>query len=227
MGVRGASRFLLWPIVAALLGPAQAWGLGARLHSSPEATVRALYKEVVARQPLGISTYPHFLTVFGPYLSERLVRHIKLDRLCEQDWLRRTHGGYAPAPPGPPGPPGPPEIMKPPFAWLELGLFSGDVEQAEPASFQIKRVVHARGGATYVHVRMAEWGIAKDGGSAPPSKHPPEETWEVAVRVVNEHGRSVVDDVVYLKGKYVDFQSTMSGELVMGCRGGTWVGRLY
>src|SRR6202000_75029 len=110
----------------------------------------------------------HLLRYFGTDTVVRLVPRIMLDRLCEQDWLRRTHGGYAPAPPGPP------EIVKPPFAWLELGLFSGDVEQAEPASFQIARVVHARGGATYVHVRMAEWGITKNGGSAAPSERPPE-----------------------------------------------------
>ena len=180
--------------------------------------VQSLYKLVVARQPLGIDT-PHFLEVFAPYLSQGLIHRIKSDRLCEKDWFRRTHGQAA-------APPGPPVLVKPPFAWLELGLFSGSEEQSAPSQFKIQRSEPRRDGSTYVYLSLAEWGLTEKGAVAPPSESPPAQSWDVAVRVVSQGGRPVVDDVTYLKGKYVDFDSTLSGDLTMGCRGSHWVGQV-
>jgi hypothetical protein len=178
--------------------------------------VQSLYKQVVARHPLGISADRNFLASFAPYLSERLIRKIKLDRLCEQDWYRRTHGADERG-----------NVVKPPFAWLELGLFSGAFEQSEPVQFHITRSAPKVDGSTSVYLSLAEWGFDAQGNTAAPNNGPPEERWDIAVRVVEESGRPLVDDVVYLKGKYVDFESSLSGHLKIGCRGSHWVGRLY
>jgi len=177
--------------------------------------VQSLYELVVARQPVGISTYGnHFLTYFSPYLSQRLIHQIKLDRLCERDWFRQTHGRDEHG-----------DVVKPPYAWLELGLFSGAVEQSGPARFRITRSEPREDGSKSVYVSLAEWGLDARGNLAPPNDRPPEERWDVAVRVVTEGGNPRVDDVVYLKGKYVDFESSLLGYLKMGCRGSRWVGR--
>jgi hypothetical protein len=211
-------HLVTFPLVAALaLIPAATWSRPAGIREQPEATVRSLYELVVVRRPLGISTYPqypHVLKLYTPYISERLLHTIKMDRRCEKDWFQRTHGRDRDG-----------SVVKPPFAWLELGLFSGAVEQSWPSQFKIERSEPREDGSTYVYVNLAEWGLDARGAAAPPNKGPPEESWDVAVRVVREGGHLAVDDVVYLKGKYVDAESSLSGYLAMGCRGPHWVGR--
>jgi hypothetical protein len=176
--------------------------------------VQRLYEQVVARRPLGISTTPHFLRFFAPYLSGRLIHWIQTDRLCEKDWLRRT-GGLEHGNP-----------IKAPFGWQELGLFSGPDEHAEPSAFQIERSEPRKDGSTLVYVKLKS---SRQTYSVDLPKGPPEKPyfWDVAVRVVRESGYPVVDDVVYLKGEAVDSESRLSQELTMGCRESHWVGRLY
>jgi hypothetical protein len=203
-------------VVALVLDPTATWGRPARVHQQPEAMVQSLYRLVVARQPVGVSTYPHFLELFGPYLSEKLTHRIKVDRLCEKDWFRQTHERDRHG-----------NLVKPPFAWLELGLFSGSEEQSEPSQFKIRRSEPRTDGSTYVYVSLAEWGLTASGAAAPPSKSPPAQSWDVAVRVVRERGYPVVGDVIYLQGRYVESESKLSTALRMGCRGPRWVGQRY
>jgi len=169
-----------------------------RLSESPNSMVARLYRIVIARAPIGISTYGnHFLNVFAPYLSHRLVSQIKSDRLCERNWFSRHRN----------------QLIKPPFAWLELGLFSGKDDLSGPSTFHIERQALQNHGSTYVYVRF--------------TRGPPLEivgSWDVAVRVVREGNYPVIDDVVYLKGQAVESETRLSEILMMGCQGPHWVG---
>src|SRR5262249_38943430 len=81
----------------------------------PETTVRNLYREVVARHPVGIPSDAE-MKIFAPYLSKTLLHRIDLAIACELDEARQH----------------PEPNLKPEIAWLEAGLFSGDDEQASP-----------------------------------------------------------------------------------------------
>jgi hypothetical protein len=169
--------------------------------------IQRLYGIVVASHPLGISA-DGFLDTFAPYLSKRLVHRIKVDQQCENDWARQNKGAF----------------IKPPFAWLELGLFSGEEDLSEPSQFHITRSELRRGGLTYVYVKLKS---SQQTYSSDLPKTPPETAyyWDVAVRVVSQGGRPVVDDVIYLKGDMVDFESRLSTDLLLGCRGSHSVGQ--
>jgi len=103
--------------------------------------------------------------------------------------------------------------LKPPFGWLESGLFSGDDEQASPRDFQIERTPSEEDGSLHVYVKLT-W-------EKPPA---PKWIWQVAVIVIQEDGHFVVDDVTYLKdeARYID--SRLSDYLSEGCDGAHWVG---
>src|ERR1700754_2659762 len=78
-----------------------------------EVVVRSLYRDVIARHPVGI---PHGTNMrsFASYLSKSLIHRIDLAQACSQDWMRQNRG----------------HVSKAPFAWGELGLFSGGDEKA-------------------------------------------------------------------------------------------------
>src|SRR5208337_3604046 len=80
----------------------------ASLPNQPEALVRSLYTDVVARHPLGISIGADNMKVFAPYLSKALLHRIDLAMACDDDWDRQNTDPSA-KPPG-----------------LESGLFTGD-----------------------------------------------------------------------------------------------------
>jgi hypothetical protein len=190
-------RRLMFGLIALLVfGHGLAWS--GSLHGSPrlEAMVRSLYRVVLARQPIGISTSPRFLTTFGPYLSKSLVDKIRVDRLCELDWVRRHRG----------------QVIKPPFTWLELGLFSGFEDYVGPTSYEIVRAEPRRDGSTDVLVRLRESQAYLPG------------SWDVALRIVKENGRFVVADVTYLKSEGIDYEMRLTEVLWRGCRGARWVG---
>src|SRR6266567_326380 len=86
-----------------------------------QALVRSLYTEVVARHPIGIPGDAD-MKIFAPYCSKALLHRIDVAVSCAADYDRQY----------------PDPNLKPPFAWLEAGLFSGDDEQAEPRAFQIE-----------------------------------------------------------------------------------------
>src|SRR6267378_46285 len=88
------------------------------IPKQPEEMVRGLYREVVARHPLGIP-YGANMKVFAPYLSKSLLHRMDLATACGKDWHQQN----------------PDPNLKPEIAWLEIGLFSGGVEQALPRAF--------------------------------------------------------------------------------------------
>ncbi|MGH9747719.1 MAG: hypothetical protein ACRD59_16615 [Candidatus Acidiferrales bacterium] len=161
----------------------------------PEAMVQSLYREVVARHPVGILEGAD-IKIFSPYLSKVLLHKIDLAVACSTDWGRQH--------------PDPNE--KPGFAWLESGLFSGDDERTSPRAFHIDEARQERNGSFRVYVRLT-WGSA-----ASPW------IWHVAAIVVQENGHFVVDDVIYLKDKDRDDESSLSEYLSSGCDGARWVG---
>jgi hypothetical protein len=166
----------------------------ASAERSPEAVVRELYREVVARHPVGIPRDAE-MRGFAPYLSEELIRRIDIALACAADWDRQY----------------PDHNLKPPFAWLEAGLFSGDDEQALPRDFHIQETQSENDGSFRVYVRLT-WG-------APASPW----IWRVAAIVVLEGGHFVVDDVIYLRDQNRDVDSRLSEYLSAGCDGPRWV----
>jgi hypothetical protein len=182
---------------------AMAWGQGAlqgkssALPNRPDAVVDSLYQQVVARHPLGIP-YGADMKVFAPLLSKGLLHRFELSNACFDDWERQHQDSSS----------------KPSIGLIENGIFSGGDVKAEPKSFQIDRTASKKDGSSRVYVRLT-WGD-------PPDKPL---TWYVAAVVVHENGRSVVDDVLYLKDKDGEVQSSLSKDLSPGCVGAHWVGR--
>jgi hypothetical protein len=178
--------------------------LGQLAHSSrpasapkqPDSIVRSLYREVVVRHPVGIPGDTD-MKIFAPYLSKALLHRIDLAIACSADEARQH----------------PEPNLKPEIAWLEVGLFSGDAEQASPRAFHIERARQERDGSYRVRVRLT-WGS--------PSKP---WIWRVAAKVIRENDHFVVDDVIYLKDENRDVDSRLSEYLTAGCDGGRWVGR--
>jgi hypothetical protein len=185
-----------------LLAPA--WALGQPDHPSrpaglpeePGMLVQSLYRQVVARHPVGIPRGAN-RKIFEPYLSKTLLHEIELARSCADDWSRQNRG----------------RILKAPFAWEESGLFSGANERTDPLTFQVERTELQKDGSSLVNVKL--------GGGAPPEKP---WIWEVAARVVRENERPVIDDVTYLKGGELDTESRLTEVLAKGCNGSRWVG---
>jgi hypothetical protein len=166
------------------------------LSNQAELPVRRLYQQLVSRPIGGIPTVERMKSL-SPYLSDSLLNRITQARACGDDWFR-LH---------------PHNDIKAPLAWLEFGLFSGADDRSGPHTFQIEKAKSQEDSSIRVNVRLTE-GI------------PPEKpwTWEVAAIVIREHGRFVVNDVVFLKDKNVDTESRLSEILERGCDGSHWVG---
>ncbi len=167
------------------------------LPNQVERLVRRLYTEVVARHPIGIPSGDTDMKIFAPYLSKVLLHRIDVAVACAADYDRQY----------------PDPNLKPPFAWLEAGLFSGDDEQAEPRAFHIERKVSETDGSFRVYVRLT-WGV-------PPDK---QEIWHVAAILLRENGQYALNDVIYLKGDNREVDSRLSEYLSAGCDGPHWVG---
>jgi hypothetical protein len=166
------------------------------VQESPEPMVRKLYREVVARHPVGIPGDAD-MKIFAPYPSKALLHRIDLAIACSADEARQH----------------PDPNLKPEIAWLESGLFSGDDEQTSPRTSHIEKTQSEKNGSFRVYVRLT-WGL-------PASPW----IWRVAAIVVLEDGHFVVDDVIYLKDENRDADSRLSEYLSAGCDGGRWVGR--
>jgi hypothetical protein len=106
--------------------------------------------------------------------------------------------------------------LKAPFAWGELGLFSGGDEKASPGSFRIERTEAEADGSFRVDVELMY----------KPSDGPG--VWHVRAIVVRKDGHLAVDDVIFLKNKDSNSQapgeSRLSELLSQGCTGPHWVG---
>ena len=166
------------------------------LPNQPEALVRSLYTEVVARHPIGV---PHEaeMKIFAPYLSTALNHRIDLFLGCYADWLRQN----------------PDPNTKHPFGVFESGLFSGADERSEVQAFQIERTQSRKDGSFRVYVRLTY--------DDPPGRP---QTWRVAAIVVRENGHFVIDDVIYLVDKDIHVESRLSGGLSNQCNGPHWIG---
>lgn len=162
--------------------------------SRPESTVRSLYREVQLRAPSGLPGDKE-MRMFAPYLSETLRRKIRLAEACGEDWNRLNHG----------------QMIKAPFAWSEFGIFSGANERTSPATFHIESIHKVKDGSFQVDV-----GFTYRPGDGPGS-------WNVTDHVIQEHGRFVVDDVLFPKDDS-GASSTLTGILSEGCEGSRWVG---
>jgi hypothetical protein len=188
--------FLLLLVAVLMFGQLGFTGQQPSLPDQPDALVQSFYRQVVARHPLGIPSGPNW-KVFAPYLSKTLLHGIDLARSCQDDWVSQNEG----------------RMVKEPFAWGEAGLFSGANELAYPLTFKIERTESKNDGLSLVYVKLI-------GGSPPETPW----TWEVAVRLVKEHDRPAIEDVIYLKGEEIGVEYRLSEVLVRGCNGGRWVG---
>ena len=172
--------------------------LGGRVDTpkQPVALVRSLYAQVVFRHPIGV-TKGFEMTTFAPFLSKALRHRIDQTAACEADWFRQY----------------PQTGMKPGFGWLELGLFSGDGENAGPSAFQIERTQAEKSGAVRVYLTLTH-----------AESNEPSWAWQVAAIVRREGRRYVLDDVIYLKDKNNPSDVRLSQVLSSGCNGPHWIG---
>ena len=104
----------------------------------PASVVRKLYRQVVARRPLGIPQGADRAAIW-PFLSQPLIKRFDIAEACEADEGReeaqKLRGEYA----NDDGQ-NPPVMSKPLIAWLESGLFSGGSEEAIPAAASVETV---------------------------------------------------------------------------------------
>jgi len=157
--------------------------------------VRNLYDEVIVRRPLGIPNDAD-MKVFAPYLSKSLLHRIDLSLACESDWERQH----------------PDPHLKSEIGWQELGLFSGDNEQAYPREFHIEDGESEQNGAYRVNVKLM-------------GENPPGLSWRIVVIVVREGGHLAVNDVLYLDDDGVRHANArLSRRLSIGCNGRRWIG---
>jgi len=161
------------------------------------APVVSLYTQVVAVHPIGIPKPPDMRGI-APYLSQGLLHRIDLAKACQADFSRQN----------------PKPDLKPAFGWLELGLFSGDDEQASPTAFQVEHTQLEKGGSVRAYVKLTY--------NEPPPYGP--WIWHVAAVVMQENGRYVVDDVIYLRDERRSTEEQLSERLSAGCEGPRWVG---
>jgi hypothetical protein len=188
--------------------------IGSSLPNEPEAFINSLYEQVVAHTPGGIPSGIDW-KIFAPYMSKTLLHRIDLYDACFADWIRQH--------PDPKNPRQPDPNLKPPV--LEMGLFSGGDERTGPRTFQIERTQAEKDGSVRVYVRLTWWDEpvhkrADDRHEYTSADRP--DVWHVAPILVREHGRYVVDDVIFLKDetRQGDVDWRLSQSLSQGCR---WV----
>jgi hypothetical protein len=181
-----------------------------------EAVVTKLYKQIIFRKPDGLMRKKDFDAI-QPFLSEDLIKRIRVAGECEKDYFRQYP--YNPA-----------EPMKPPFAWMETGLFSGSNEQALPSWFRVHHAVKQKDGSYQVRVTLKEW---DDFNKYPQPRGPEYDwTWEMMVFVIRDGDHYVVNDVFYPEihsdhdePRYPTVEETrLSQLLAIGCKDGKWVG---
>lgn len=188
---------LLLPLVSCL-------SPGGTANSSPDSVVRELYKQVVARKPLGIPKGAD-RAALSAFLSKGLLRRLDEAQACEDDYLRQ-HGS---------------EGRKPTFAWLETGIFSGSNEKGLPAAAAVERTQRRKDGSFYVYVQLTYKESSETYGKLPN----PSNTfhWGVTAVIIPESGKLFVNDVLFFKDKSNTIESRLSDSFP-GCDGSHWVG---
>ena len=99
------------------------------------------------------------------------------------------------------------------MAWYEAGLFSGPNERTDPNAFVIERTESKSDDSFRAYVRLT-------GGTPPDTPW----IWHIVAVLTRENGHLVVDDVVFLKDKEINYYSRLSEVLTKGCNGARWVG---
>jgi hypothetical protein len=171
---------------------------------SPDAVVKELYKEVTARNPLGIPKGVD-KTAIWPFLSKRLVKRLYAAQACENDYFRH-HAG---------------EGGKPELPWLESGIFSGENEQATPAAAVVEKVDRQMDGSFHARVRLTYRNSTDTRGQV--SRATSTYHWDVVAVVIAKNGRFAVDDILVFKNDSTEIQSRLEGAFP-GCDGSRWVG---
>jgi hypothetical protein len=172
-----------------------------------EAVVIKLYKQIVLRKPLGLPQRKE-LDAIGPSLSQDLIERIRVAEECETDYFRQYP--YDPEHP-----------IKPPFAWMETGLFSGGNELANPSRFSIRHALRHKDGSYEVEVKLAYKETFETYGRPPDPKDTFD--WDVIAFVVWDGHRFAVNDVLWAKFHPSDKEIRLSDLLSMGCQDGKWV----
>jgi len=170
------------------------WG-GSSLPNDPVALAQSLNQQVVARHPLDIPSGEDW-KVFAPYIGKTLMHRIDDYSACMADQERRF---------------GAPDL-KPP-GLIEFGIFSGSTEEADPRSFRVEKAEPRKDGSVRVYVRF-RWG-------KPPEKP---HSWRVADVFIEEDGRHLLDDVIFLKDENHPEEMRLSKLLAEDCDGPRWVG---
>jgi len=175
--------------------------------NQPKASVSNLYTQVVAHPFVGLPK-PASMKILAPFLSKTLLHRIDLARACEHDFYRQHRDPN----------------LKPPIAWLEVGLFSGSDELSGPKAFAIERTESETNGLARVYVELRLWETSDENPDTRYASPNRPFIWHVADNMVLENGRFVVDDVIYLKHEDYDIESRLSELLAKGCEGTHWIG---
>jgi hypothetical protein len=176
----------------------------APVDPSPDAVVRELYKQVVARRPLGIPKGADKEAIW-PFLSRGLIQRLDTAQACENDYFRQHTD----------------KDSKPGFDWLETDLFSGANEKAIPSEAVVERTKPQKDGSFHVYLRLTYRESYETYGRPPD----PANTfnWHAAAVVISEGGRFVVDDVLLFKDDSTKIESRLSDSF-SGCDGARWIG---
>jgi hypothetical protein len=171
----------------------------------PETIVQHLYAYIVNRRPLGIPTGADKAAIW-PCLSKRLVQILETAQACEDDYVRKHAGSDE----------------KPAFVWLEMGLFSGDVEMALPTEVVVEGTEHHH--ETFlVCVRFTYDDSVYDPDRYHASDAAPLFHWHGAAVVIEEDGRFVIDDILVFTEDSTTLAFRLS-DVFRGCDGPQWVG---
>lgn len=170
-----------------------------------QSVVMNLYKEIVVRKPLGIGSKDDRQAI-SPFLSHGLIERFNAAEACEKDYFRQYSDPN----------------LKPKFAWLEMGLFSGANEKAIPSHAIVQRTKIRRDGSYRVHVQLTYGESLQTYGRTPDSANTFK--WTVVALVIRDGGRFAVDNILYFNEDTKRFEPQLSRFLSLGCENGMWVG---
>jgi hypothetical protein len=173
------------------------------LPNEPQALVKTLYTQVMARHPHDIPEGADW-NIFAPYFSKAMLHRFDLAKACSADWDRSNPD---------------PQLKKDMASKYEI--FSGE-RGDEPQHFQIEKDRPGKDGSVHIYVRLTD-------DRKPPDRP---YSWRVAVVVIRKSGHSAVGDVVYINdsdyqgtGQTKPPNKRLSGYLSAGCNGSHWAGR--